>query len=962
VLVWSALAGGAHRGWPLAVALILVVVGAGASCLGAVRAGEMAWRRTALDAPLLLCGALVILQLLVSNRRLVAWALGPPAAPEAFPAPPVLVGTVAPSQTLASLVLFLAYAAVYYLVVHHVRRRRDLGQLVGVLVVTGAVLAFAGLIDYLLRESWIFAWREEPLRGRLTASFVNPDHFATWLAMLVCLGAGVFMAERQHGRLGLRDVLESRELREEALRRVLPFIGVGVMVLALVFTLSRGGIVGVLAALIALVALLRARNRVRSSLTVVAVLVAVALAYSAWIGLAPLLARVGTSSAGLGHRLTQFRASMPMVADFPLLGVGLGAYKAIYPRYQPLAHQPGTVYYPYAHNDLLQFVIETGVIGVGILVWAAWRLGRDLVGAHGFGRGACPVGAGQGEGARRHDPYGVPIATSALAGVVAVLVHASVDFPLRIPANGFLAAALLGIATVTFHTRFGTRGGALLSARRQVALPSGRVRVVAVGLVLVASTVVAGYAVRGALLDARFAAYRAAPSPARAEAIVAIDSHDPRGLAARAVARLDEGVGVAWRADAGGRPIALLSGAIDDLRQALRALPTEPTYHERLASAHAARALLTHGAEDVVAAAAHYRRAIAAAPGNVWLSVAFVRFALSHRSTMLDAALEMARAAIERDPATLGLLVDEMGAVRLDDERWLAAVPGSAALRLRLALELESRALLRPATTVARAALEVPTSREERGAARWLLARLLVLQGDTDGALQEISPALVRDAANPELSLAHADVLRARGDPRALDAYRAAVDAVPAVLRRSVDGTIDPFPVADPHLRSLIRARTGRSPLRYRKALAWYLGVRGLREQAVREWSAIVAADDRDALARIGLADDLEAVGQPDRALEEYRRAVALDGRSEFRHRLAGRLWASHQYFQAIAEWRTIRDREPRSVEARLALARALLKVGDRDGAVSEYQRALALDAANRVVAAELEEARRLRR
>src|SRR5262249_32377627 len=154
----------------------------------------------------------------------------------------------------------------------------------------------------------------------------------------------------------------------------------------------------------------------------------------------------------LNTRVEQYRASLPMLRDFPLLGVGLGAYKDIYPRYQPLAHDPAGVYYPYAHSDVLQFAIETGVIGVVILVFAAWRAWGDLVGAHCFGRGACPVGGGEGTRARRSDPWGMPIAFGALGGVAALVVHSCVDSSLRIPANGFLAATLLGIATVTMHT------------------------------------------------------------------------------------------------------------------------------------------------------------------------------------------------------------------------------------------------------------------------------------------------------------------------------------------------------------------------------------------------------------------------------------------------------------------------------------------------------------------------------
>ncbi len=46
---------------------------------------------------------------------------------------------------------------------------------------------------------------------------------------------------------------------------------------------------------------------------------------------------------------------------------------------------------------------------------------------------------------------------------------------------------------------------------------------------------------------------------------------------------------------------------------------------------------------------------------------------------------------------------------------------------------------------------------------------------------------------------------------------------------------------------------------------------------------------------------------------------------------------------QAIAEWQKIAAQEPANLEARLALARAYLRTGDRSRAIGEYRRVLAL-------------------
>ena len=86
----------------------------------------------------------------------------------------------------------------------------------------------------------------------------------------------------------------------------------------------------------------------------------------------------------------------------------------------------------------------------------------------------------------------------------------------------------------------------------------------------------------------------------------------------------------------------------------------------------------------------------------------------------------------------------------------------------------------------------------------------------------------------------------------------------------------------------------------------------------------------------------LDGLGARERALQAYRQAVALDGiRRAFRLRLAQRFWETEQYYQAMNEWRAGLGQEPDNLEARLGLARAYVKAGDRREAAQEYVRIL---------------------
>src|SRR6185295_805429 len=81
VLVWAPLAAGAYRGWPLAIAQILTVSALACWVLGMTGARRLEWRRTALDLPLGLLAALVLVQLALGHGPLMTWAVGP-AAPD----------------------------------------------------------------------------------------------------------------------------------------------------------------------------------------------------------------------------------------------------------------------------------------------------------------------------------------------------------------------------------------------------------------------------------------------------------------------------------------------------------------------------------------------------------------------------------------------------------------------------------------------------------------------------------------------------------------------------------------------------------------------------------------------------------------------------------------------------------------------------------------------------------------
>lgn len=921
-----------YEGWPLAGVQLCVLASVVIVVVQMARGLAPPYRRGPLDLPILGFVALALVQLLVSNRILVRWALSPPSPegiPPALPTPAWTLGTVYPRQTLESLVLLLTYAGLYVVVVVVIRRRRQLESLVRALILCGSVLAFAGLIDALGGSQWLEWWNEGE-RGRVTATFINPDHFANWLVMIMCLGGGYLAARRRApGRRSWAELLWMPKAREDAIRRYLPAIGLVVMAVALIFTLSRGALLGLALALVALLAGLARLGRVRWTLAAIAALGIATLCYAGWIGLTPLVERVtGDTYRGRG---IQWMSTLPMVRDFPLLGVGLGAYRDIYPRYQPLALSPDTYFYPYAHNDVLQLIVETGALGGLLLVWAVWRALRFL-----HGHLLRPD--------HRTDPFSVGIAIGAATGLLAFCVHSLFDFSARIPANGLTAATLLGIVHVSLQTRF------LKHRRDDAPVPAEPPRRPGAWLPITGSAVVAALigvvVLRATVGDALVERSRASAGRALRTLDIAlkIDSNNVQALLRRA--RLLHARATSSESPrspaASSQPVEDLRQAASDGRRALALRPTDSGTHETLgltlqglAERDPANAPL-HRAQAI----AHLRRAVSLAPDYSYHYARLARVAAAPPQPAIGIALAAARAAIERDPTWVRSLGPWLLPMQPSAAQWSALAPRRLADQLELADWLETQNRLAEAEVVYREAVDLAEG-NEKPLALWMLARLRLRRSDATGAKHAVAAALTASPANPELHLTRGDASALQNQAAALDDYRQA--ATLAAAQAESNPRRLPFDVDDRRLRALIAARrdgaTGLEPLRYQIALGRYLNDRRLWAQALDIWGPITAQRPEDAAAHFFKAAALDGLGRRGEALNAYQQAVSRDaGNPAYRMRLASHLWEAEQYYQAIAEWRAVVAAEPKNVEALLALAKAYDKVGDRVEAFRQYR------------------------
>lgn len=220
--------------------------------------------------------------------------------------------------------------------------------------------------------------------------------------------------------------------------RMLLWLGVGIALASVWMSGSRAGTAVMLAeALVLGLIILRYWEPVawRRALPLLAGLVLASAAVLALVG-SDRVANRGWSvfqtdksfEVKMGDRFWVARDTLEMARRHPVLGVGVGCFEAVFPSY---ASQPTDLRWTHAHDDIVEALAETGVVGGVVLLWglvtflrlAFRKLGKTLQTDWGWVR----VGA--------------------VVGVLGLLAHSLVDFNLRIPANAAWFVVCLAIAT-----------------------------------------------------------------------------------------------------------------------------------------------------------------------------------------------------------------------------------------------------------------------------------------------------------------------------------------------------------------------------------------------------------------------------------------------------------------------------------------------------------------------------------
>jgi len=300
-----------------------------------------------------------------------------------------------------------------------VRRPVSLERLFAALIGNAVLLAALALAQKLSGATEIF-WTYQPSNESFVASFIYPNHASPYFNLMAAVALGLAWHRYRRVRVGRAGIAGARLLTAAAV-----LCGI-----AVVFTFSRAAIVllvGFAFAIGLVIATWRSKPQEHSfdHPEFLPLALGLVLALGAGLGslsadrlqvrFAPLL--TDPAATALSRRVAS-QATAEMFIERWIWGWGAGCFRHAFPlfaRHHPQIYgddSAGRKYWEHAHNDLLQFPTELGVVGMAplgfVALWAVRRLVRKRF-------------------------WRQPMALSGIAGCGITLLHASVDFVFQNP-------------------------------------------------------------------------------------------------------------------------------------------------------------------------------------------------------------------------------------------------------------------------------------------------------------------------------------------------------------------------------------------------------------------------------------------------------------------------------------------------------------------------------------------------
>ncbi|MEZ9464983.1 O-antigen ligase family protein [Vibrio splendidus] len=336
-------------------------------------------------------------------------------------------------STYSSLIKGLVYLLFIVLAIVLINTEKRIKWVLSALLLSGCVQAVYGALVLL------FGFEFSPIFGiRLpdvaTGSFIYKNHLANYMMMCLCLGAGLLVSQLHVSSSGSWHIRIQRWVSGLISNKMVVRCGLIMMVIALVMTRSRMGNTAFFAATLigGFTALLFYNQKPRALVALVISLVLIdTVVVGSLFGLAKVKDRLEQTAMEKETRVEVVDWGTLMIEQAPVTGYGAGSFHSTFPRFSFW----NIGYYDHAHNEYLQFAVESGLpmtlmLGTMLIV-ALYKTIQTM--------------------RKRRSKTMKGTALGCYMTIVGMLIHISVDFNLQPSANAMtflMVLVLVGVSSV----------------------------------------------------------------------------------------------------------------------------------------------------------------------------------------------------------------------------------------------------------------------------------------------------------------------------------------------------------------------------------------------------------------------------------------------------------------------------------------------------------------------------------
>lgn len=327
------------------------------------------------------------------------------------------------------LIRVILYASLFFIIVNNLHQQESANRIGYVMLLLAMCITFYAGYQFFTGDNTVWHF-ENTYQGRGSGTYINPNHFAGFLELLLPLGVAYTIVGR------MKPVF--RVLIGYATAMIL--VGIGV-------SISRGAWIATALTLTGFFVVLLFHRGFR----IPALLALLVIAFATFVAVPRsdlIKKRIQTSAKEVSTKeYSRYQLWLPALElwrEDKWLGIGPGHFNSRFPSVRPQDFQtePDRV-----HNDYLNTLVDWGIIGLAIVLAS---LGALSIGIIKSWRHIGGIAADLGN--RRSNRFAFVLGAS--FGLIALLFHSATDFNMHIPANAILAVALM--ALLAGHQRFAT--------------------------------------------------------------------------------------------------------------------------------------------------------------------------------------------------------------------------------------------------------------------------------------------------------------------------------------------------------------------------------------------------------------------------------------------------------------------------------------------------------------------------